>query len=48
VKQASSVEPQGFARLVKDIRAIESAMGDGKKVVTDGEKEALLKLRGEA
>ena len=35
---ASSVEPQGFARLVSDIRAVESAMGDGKKVVWPSEE----------
>ena len=26
--QAASVEPQGFARMVKDVRAIEAALGD--------------------
>ena len=45
--QSASVEPQGLVRLVKDIRAIESAMGDGKKVITDGERQAMRKLRGE-
>ena len=43
--QASSVEPQGFARLVKDIRAIERALGDGVKRVYDSELPAQGKLR---
>jgi sialic acid synthase SpsE len=45
--QAASVEPTGFARLVKDIRAIEEAMGDGIKYVTDEEKRMRKKLRGD-
>ncbi len=43
--QAASVEPQGFARLVKDIRAIETAMGDGAKRVYDSEVPIMRKLR---
>jgi N-acetylneuraminate synthase len=43
--QASSVEPQGLARLVKDIRAIELALGDGVKRVYDSELPARSKLR---
>jgi N-acetylneuraminate synthase len=43
--QAASVEPQGMARLVKDIRAITSAMGDGVKRVYDSESRARDKLR---
>jgi N-acetylneuraminate synthase len=43
--QAASVEPQGFARLVRDIRAVERAMGDGVKRVVDAEKTVLKKLR---
>ncbi|NDJ77742.1 MAG: N-acetylneuraminate synthase [Chloroflexi bacterium] len=43
--QAASVEPQGFARLIKDIRAIEKAMGDGVKVVYDSEVPIKKKLR---
>ena len=43
--QSASVEPQGFSRLVDDIRAVESALGDGVKRVTDGELEAMKKLR---
>jgi len=43
--QSASVEPGGFARLVKDIRAVEAAMGDGKKVITPGEVRTMEKLR---
>lgn len=43
--QAASVEPTGFRRMVKDIRAIETAMGDGIKVVYDSEKPIIKKLR---
>jgi len=44
--QAASVEPQGFRRLVKDVRLVEAALGDGVKRVTDGEQEAMVRLRG--
>jgi N-acetylneuraminate synthase len=43
--QAASVEPQGFARLVKDIRAVELAMGDGVKQVYESEIPIMRKLR---
>ena len=43
--QAASVEPQGFARLVRDIRAVESALGDGVKRITDAEVAVMRKLR---
>jgi len=43
--QAASVEPQGFMRLIKDIRAIEKAMGDGVKKVWDSEVPVMQKLR---
>lgn len=43
--QAASVEPQGFARLVRDIRAVERAMGDGVKRVYDSELPIQQKLR---
>jgi len=43
--QAASVEPQGFKRLVRDIRAVESAMGDGRKRVYESELSILEKLR---
>lgn len=43
--QAASVEPHGFARLVKDVIAVERALGDGVKRVYDSELPALRKLR---
>jgi len=43
--QAASVEPQGFERLVKDIRAVEKALGDGIKRVFDSELPIMKKLR---
>jgi N-acetylneuraminate synthase len=43
---AASVEPSGFARLVKDIRAVEESMGDGQKRIMPGEIESMRKLRG--
>jgi len=41
-----SVEPQGLIKLVKGIRELESALGDGKKRVTEGELPVRKKLRG--
>jgi N-acetylneuraminate synthase len=43
--QAASVEPSGFHRLVRDIRVIEQAMGDGVKRVYDSELPIRKKLR---
>lgn len=43
--QSASIEPSGFARLVKDIRSVEIALGDGKKVVYDSEVPIRQKLR---
>jgi N-acetylneuraminate synthase len=43
--QAASVEPQGLERLVRDIRIIEKAMGDGVKKVYKGEVPMREKLR---
>jgi N-acetylneuraminate synthase len=43
--QAASVEPQGIFRLVKDIRAIEKARGDGIKRVWPSEIPIIEKLR---
>jgi len=43
--QAASVEPHGFARLVRDIRVIETAMGDGVKRVYESEQSYRAKLR---
>lgn len=43
--QAASVEAQGMARLVRDIRSVETAIGDGVKRVHDSEKPVIKKLR---
>ena len=43
--QAASVEPYGFSRLVRDVRAVESAKGDGMKRVYESELPVLEKLR---
>jgi N-acetylneuraminate synthase len=43
--QAASVEPQGLWRLVKDIRAVEKARGDGVKCVWPSEVPIMQKLR---
>lgn len=43
--QAASVEPQGFKKLVKDIRIVELALGDGIKQVYESEIPVLTKLR---
>jgi sialic acid synthase SpsE len=43
--QAASVEPQGLDRLVRDIRIIETALGDGVKKVYEGELGPMKKLR---
>ena len=43
--QAASIEPQGLHRLVRDIRVISEALGDGVKQVYDGERSAMKKLR---
>jgi N-acetylneuraminate synthase len=43
--QAASIEPQGLARLVRDVRVISEAMGDGVKRIYDGERAAMKKLR---
>ena len=43
--QAASIEPQGLVRLVRDVRVISEAMGDGVKRIYDGERAAMKKLR---
>lgn len=43
---AASVEPWGLMRLVRDIRVIEAAMGDGEKRVYESELPLREKLRG--
>ncbi len=42
---AASLEPQGFTQLVRDIRVIGEALGDGVKRVYPGELAPLAKLR---
>jgi N-acetylneuraminate synthase len=42
---AASLEPAGLTHLVRDIRVIEEAMGDGVKRVFPGEQAPLAKLR---
>ena len=43
----ASVEPQGLYKLVKGVRELEIALGDGNKVVTEGELPVRRKLRGD-
>jgi N-acetylneuraminate synthase len=43
--QAASVEPYGFARLVRDIHNVERAFGDGVKRVYDSEIPVMKRLR---
>jgi N-acetylneuraminate synthase len=43
--QAASIEPVGLTRLVRDIRTVEAALGDGVKRVYDSEQPVLRKLR---
>jgi len=42
---AASVEPQGLQRLVRDIRDVETAMGDGFKKVYESELAPMKRLR---
>jgi N-acetylneuraminate synthase len=44
--QMASVEPQGMLKLSRQIRAIEMALGDGKKIVYKSELPIRKKLRG--
>jgi N-acetylneuraminate synthase len=43
--QAASVEPHGFQRLVRDIRVVETARGDGVKSVYESEQASIARLR---
>ncbi|MDQ1431665.1 MAG: N-acetylneuraminate synthase, partial [Actinomycetota bacterium] len=43
--QAASIEPGGLIRLVRDIRVIEAALGDGVKHVYDSELPVRDRLR---
>jgi N-acetylneuraminate synthase len=42
---AASLEPKGFTQLIRDVRIVETAMGDGVKRVFPGELAPLSKLR---
>ena len=44
--QSASIEPEGFRRMVHDIRNVELALGDGIKRVMPSEEEAIGRLRG--
>jgi len=43
--QAASLEPNGMTRLVRDIRLVETAFGDGEKRLLEREKPIMEKLR---
>jgi len=43
--QAASLEPSGITRLARDIRLVETSMGDGVKRVVDREIAVMKKLR---
>ena len=43
--QAASIEPQGMQKLVRDIRIVEQALGDGIKKVYDSEIKPKMRLR---
>ena len=43
--QAASLEPHGFTNLVRDIRILEEAMGDGVKRIMPGEEAKMSSLR---
>jgi len=43
--QAASLGPSGIIKLVQEIRTVESAMGDGIKVICEREKPIIQKLR---
>jgi N-acetylneuraminate synthase len=43
---AASVEPEGFKKLVHDIRNVEQAMGGGVKAIMPAEEAVIPKLRG--
>ena len=43
--QAASIEPPGLMRLIRDIRIIEQALGDGNKIVYDSKIGMIKRLR---
>ena len=42
---AASIDPQGFAHMVRDIHLVETAMGDGVKRLGEREEPIMKKLR---
>jgi N-acetylneuraminate synthase len=42
---AASLEPNGLNRLIRDIRLIEKAMGDGVKRILPSEEPIIKRLR---
>ncbi len=43
--QQASIEPLGFARLIKDVRTVEKSLGRAVKIVYPEEKKVMTKLR---
>ena len=43
--QQASIEPLGFARLIKDVRNVEKSLGKPVKIVYPEEKKIMIKLR---
>jgi len=43
--QSSSVEPQGFKKMIEYIRCVETTFGNGEKIVTPEEEIIKKKLR---
>jgi sialic acid synthase SpsE len=43
--QSASVEPPGVQKLVRDIRVVASALGDGVKKVYESELKPMSRLR---
>ena len=42
--QSASLEPKGFSKLLRDVRIIDSAMGDGVKKINETEMSSRKKL----
>ena len=43
--QAASLEPEGLLRMIRDIRAVPTLLGNGQKIVYDSERPIIKKLR---
>ena len=43
--QQASIEPIGFARLIRDVRNVESSLGKPTKIIYPEEKIIMSKLR---